>query len=354
MVSIFRRGILILTPIFIFSIVLTVVLSKYPSKRLTILGVLTALVVILTIWKLPKWQLAPWKDKLEPKDIIGLENSARATLTQIIGGVVLFSGLYFTAENIRVTQENATNTQKISRDAQITQSFSKAVEQLETDDPKKLSVRLGGIYALERITRESPDDHWSIMEILTAYVRSHVPCDHCWENRGDREMLEGRSPDIQAILTVLGRRRLTYKQGENNRLNLEYTNLSFYVLTDVHLEGANFTGSWLGANLAGAQMEEAKFLVAGLQGARLDNANMRKADFTGAHLNPAFFFGTNLQQASFKGADVTGAGFKGADLRGADLSLARGLTWEQLQEAAIDEQTKLPHDLEQLRQARRN
>lgn len=342
-----------LIPIFILSIVLAVVLSKYPSKQFTILGVLAALVLILTIWKLPKWQLAPWKDKLEPKEVLGLENSARATLTQIIVGVVLLLGLYFTAENIRVTQDNATNTQNISRDAQVTQSFSKAVEQLETDDPKKLSVRLGGIYALERITRESPKDHWPIMEVLTAYVRSHVRCKKCWESPHLSELVQERSPDIQAILTVLGRRRLTYNQGENDRLNLAYTNLSFYDLTGLHLEGAIFTGSSLGANLAGAYMEEADFLVASLRGARLDNAHMRKANFSGAHLNPAFFFGTNLQEATFNGADVTGASFKGADLRGADLSLAKGLTWEQLQEASIDEHTKLPGNLEQLRQAKR-
>jgi hypothetical protein len=54
------------------------------------------------------------------------------------------------------------------RQRRITESFSKAVEQLGSD---KLEMRLGGIYALERISKESPDDYWTVMENLTAFVR---------------------------------------------------------------------------------------------------------------------------------------------------------------------------------------
>jgi hypothetical protein len=44
------------------------------------------------------------------------------------------------------------------RQRRITEGFSKAVEQLGSD---KLEVRLGGIYSLERISKESPDDYWT-------------------------------------------------------------------------------------------------------------------------------------------------------------------------------------------------
>ena len=54
------------------------------------------------------------------------------------------------------------------RQRRITESFSKAMEQLGSD---KLEVRLGGIYSLERISKESPDDYWTVMENLTAFVR---------------------------------------------------------------------------------------------------------------------------------------------------------------------------------------
>ena len=57
------------------------------------------------------------------------------------------------------------------RQRRITESFSKAIEQLGSD---KLEVRLGGIYALERISQESPQDHWTVMENLTAFVRERT------------------------------------------------------------------------------------------------------------------------------------------------------------------------------------
>jgi hypothetical protein len=71
-------------------------------------------------------------------------------------------------------------TLDLSREGQITDRFTKAIEQLgaldrtmdQTGNPRpKLSVRLGGIYALERIARDSEKDEWPILEILTGYVR---------------------------------------------------------------------------------------------------------------------------------------------------------------------------------------
>ena len=48
--------------------------------------------------------------------------------------------------------------------------YTKTVEQLGSD---KLDVRIGGIYALERVARDSKRDHPTVMEVLAAYVREH-------------------------------------------------------------------------------------------------------------------------------------------------------------------------------------
>ena len=128
------------------------------------------------------------------------------------------------------------NKQKADQERRITDSFTKAVELLGKPE---LEVRLGAIYALERIARESKRDHWPIMETLTAYVRSRAPSQfkeqhaawldqldqrHSPDNfasayklalaEGPWELAEGsthsfltRPPaDIQAVLTVLARR----------------------------------------------------------------------------------------------------------------------------------------------------
>ena len=59
----------------------------------------------------------------------------------------------------------------------ITDRFTKAIEQLGKLDGERpnIEVRLGAIYALERIAIDSPRDQWTIMEILTAYVRQNAP-----------------------------------------------------------------------------------------------------------------------------------------------------------------------------------
>ena len=57
------------------------------------------------------------------------------------------------------------------RQRRLIESFSTAIEQLASDH---VEVRLGGIYALERISQESPRDYGTVMETLTAFVRERT------------------------------------------------------------------------------------------------------------------------------------------------------------------------------------
>src|SRR5215207_3869121 len=98
---------------------------------------------------------------------------ATGLLTFIVGSAVAWAVL----KQVRVGTRNAEiatrqaeiarlhHEEQIKADLQrrITESFTKAVEQLGSD---KLQVRLGGIYTLERISRESDLDYWPVMEIL--------------------------------------------------------------------------------------------------------------------------------------------------------------------------------------------
>jgi hypothetical protein len=47
---------------------------------------------------------------------------------------------------------------EVAAQAQYTDRYIKAVEQVGQQGPDKLQVRLGGIYAIERLTRDSPRD----------------------------------------------------------------------------------------------------------------------------------------------------------------------------------------------------
>ena len=86
-----------------------------------------------------------------------------------------------------------------NREQQLTERFMRAIDQV---GHPALDVRLGGIYSLERLAQESPEDHGPIIEILAAFVREHAP----WparEGNGRRRP----STDVQAAVTILGRRR---------------------------------------------------------------------------------------------------------------------------------------------------
>ena len=67
---------------------------------------------------------------------------------------------------------------RAQRERQLTERFARAVDQL---GHPALDVRLGGIYSLERLAQESPEDHGPIIEILAAFVREHAP----WPAPGD-------------------------------------------------------------------------------------------------------------------------------------------------------------------------
>jgi hypothetical protein len=318
------------------------------------------------------------------KDLVqGFASVAQAAAVGLAGAVGLV-GLFFTWRSLRQaresqaqTQENTRRTLELTEQGQITERFTQAIDQLgATDDEgnKLFEIRLGGIYALERIARESEEDHWPIMEVLIAYVRQHAP----WQpeegqqgeedatiekpeedsggSRGESEPPEHRpgylpgymSPayhyygfpapaaDIQAIMTVIRRRTRSYPIGEPEPLDLHQTNL----------EGANLLGAnLLGADLRRANLLGANLLGANLWGASLLGANLEGADLSGANLRPVDLSGMNLRRADLSGMNLLGANLSAADLSAADLSAAYHVIQAQLDETNGDENTRLPPDL---------
>ncbi len=264
-------------------------------------------------------------DQLELKDRFAIKNDVTKTTAQILGGAFFLFGLYFTWSNLVATQEK-----------NITDLYTKAIEQLGSD---RLEVRLGGIYALERIARQSEKDHGTIMEVLIAYVRENAPWPpetlaearkkRSWAKTKDEkvspperwgEITIKPDADVQAVLTVIGRRSRTYEKGEKKFLDLRKTDLRGAELRDAHLEGAN---------LVKAHLEGADFWKARLEGAKLRYADLKKAEFWEAHLDGADLMFAHLEGAHFWKAHLEGANFQNTDLR-----LVRGgLKAEQLRPA---------------------
>lgn len=314
---------------------------------LSIFIVLFVAVAVASLIVIPKWQA---RNVTDIKERLELENKLRATLAQILGAAILLSGLFFTWTELRDTRKFSNETLRISEQGQITERFSQAIEQLGSG---KLAVRLGGIYALERIANDSSKDHWQIMEVLTAYVRENASfkaegkqisrtkevSGHIIEKSGKPGEAHQRvlpDLDIQTILTVIGRRKLQEKEGEDQRLDLTNTDLRNINLENANLNNANFSGANLmNANFSGANLKNAKLRVANLKKAVLVKTNLEAVDLFGANLNGAILTGANLNNANLVLSYLIGAYLPEAKLKKATLIKAK-LEKAYLSEASLE------------------
>ncbi len=228
-------------------------------------------------------------------------------IVQAVGGAVLLVGLLFTARNLRATQDKL----DIDRQGQLTNRFIQATGQLgaeRKDGRPNIEVRLGGIYALNRIAADWPKDYWPITDVLTAYVRHNA----AWSAAAPAA--SPPATDIQAVLTVLGASNPPGGFNAWDKLDLRNTDLRGAEFWDAHLEWTDFWGTHL---------EGAQFWGAVLSNAKLDHANLTGANLRGARLDGASLWETTLAGAIFDAATVWPSGFDPA-LRGAVMADSPG------------------------------
>jgi hypothetical protein len=250
----------------------------------------------------------------------------------------------FAGVGLYLTYQNAQEEKQLNIERLITDRFSKSVEQLGS---KEISVRIGGIYALERIAKDSPKDHWTVMEVLTAFVRERSPNRQLSPEpfkrpspNGKETELPGIPTDVQSVLTAITRRDAS-KETDEQRLKLSETYLVKALLVSANLQEAIFYGANLqGANISRANLQRAVLRGANLQGAVLDRANLQGAVLDGANLQEVYLPGANLQGAIISRANLQGArrldsaNLQGAILIATDLRNAEKLTQPQL--AGVD------------------
>ncbi|MFJ6902527.1 pentapeptide repeat-containing protein [Streptomyces hokutonensis] len=206
----------------------------------------------------------------------------------------------------------------------MTDRYVEAIKLLASDRTVEC---LGGIYALERIMRDSPKDHLTVVEVLASFIREHTPM-----APGGREPAQTeRHPTepVQAALTVLGRRPIVH---EPFRIDLRQSDLRGADLKQARLDRIRL-GS---AKLDGSDLTEA----------RLEDAWMQETCLEGVWLDRAYLGEANLRAANLRGASLVDTNLSQAKLIGTDLSTAHGCTAEQIEAAAVvDEATKLPMDI---------
>jgi hypothetical protein len=260
--------------------------SWLTARRIALVSVLAVAVLWVVLW--------PVTDLLAAHDVGTVSGSARAVRLQsareavrsqlltLGAGLFAAGALLYTGRNFTLSRR----TYELAEQGQVTDRYTKAIDQMGADKP---DVRIGGIYALERIARDSARDHPAIMEVLATFIREHSR--EPWPLPAAARSPEvGRStrPDVQAALTVIGRRDISHDGWWRIGLTgavlpgalLFHTNL-----TSVRLAGADLTG----ANLIGADLTQAN-----LTGAVLAAANLTRADLTTANLTDADLAGALL------------------------------------------------------------
>ena len=131
-----------------------------------------------------------------------------------------------------------------------------------------LATRLGGIYALEHLAKDHPDEyHIQIMKLLCAFVR-YPPTDKSFDAKGS-----GR-PDVEVAVQAIGTR------GENGK-KLESDEKWLLDLREANLRGAELED----ANLTGARIWFANLTDAYMFRVNLTDANMSRVNISGTWLD---------------------------------------------------------------------
>ena len=279
----------------------------------------------------------------------------------LIAGVL---ALVFAVWRGVLLQRQAATAERQSETSQqglLNERYQKGAEMLGSE---VLAVRLGGIYALQRLAEEKPEQyHLQVVRLLCAFVRLPTRDQSLESGQAAIEpgTLLGIRQDVESIMQAIGSRsrlRMALEREVEFRLDLKSADLRGAQLLDADLSRAmfhhahlsnvnfantdltdsflsyadlsqsefrdvNFTGTRLwSADLSGAMLQDAELPGMGFQNAELTGTNLLRANLSGANFQDAtaasaWFERANLSGAGFQGADLSGARLEGADMSGA-------------------------------------
>ncbi|KPM50385.1 hypothetical protein ACG83_40350 [Frankia sp. R43] len=316
-----------------------------------------AVAAVVGIWHLPGRMYPPGTDGgAEARAALqGGLLTAAAALTAVAGGLIALD---------ETRQANA-ETRQANANTHVRELYVEAAKLL--NDPDNLGVRLAGIYALERIAVDSPADQRTVVEVLSAFVRTRSTDPTLRPPPPDGQEPPPLPPaaDIRAAVQVLGRLPVLADVSRSDLTGADLTgpaNLTGLTLANANLTGARLAGANLTdaelsrADLTGAMLVGANLIGAWLYEANLTNAQLSRADLTNAELSRAnltraWLYEANLTRARLSRADLTDARLSRADLTdaelsGADLTNAQGLVAGQVAAAYGDARTRLPDGVE--------
>ncbi len=301
--------------------------------------------------------LAVWRSRVAERQASAAQEQVRATQQQL---------------RTSQLQTDAAQAQvEIARQSLLNERYQRGAEMLGS---KVLAVRLGGIYALQRLAKEQPEEyHIQIMRLLCAFIRNptvdgkteigltdHKPGETTETDDGGHARPR---QDVEATMEAIATRsKIGIDLEQDNDFQLDLRNaeigaLRLLRLRNVDLSGAqltdaNLSGIWLsngtdlssikegyGVNLSKARLSGVNFSSSNLWEANLSDSLLVRAKLQIADLRHA-----DLSRATLANADLSGAFLRNSILTGTKFSIAehppaKGLTQEELDKARADPKT---------------
>lgn len=249
-------------------------------------------------------------------------------ITIPLAAVATFMTLIFLARRTRALEDQV----RIAEQGQVTDRYARAVELLGHKDP---AVRTGAIYALQRVSRDSPSDQPTIMRTIAAYYRKHRPklvdvaeVDEVRRRASceiyDFDMLE---PDTAAALDVIVSRNAEHD--DDRLIDLRDVNFSLLRFEETHFVGINFGESdFRGVALtacvfSNCKSECADFSYSSIESSKFEDSLMPGNIFVQASLIEAIFVNCTMFSSIFCDSNLW-ASFEECRLWGSDFSHVDG------------------------------
>jgi len=250
------------------------------ERNVSVIVLATALVLALGgisyVW-VPEW-LTNEHRFVKSDQYFTFLAATRASTATALGAAITLIGVMTAFVTVYATYRSY----RAAQDKNASDVLAKATELLSSTD---VSIRLGGVYALRRLAKTSPDDYVPVFEILTGFVRTKYPVSA--DRIIERETRPGNSRcpvDVHAVLNVIGERCWKNKEDFNEHHDLSYVRLedawcvrcdfSRMYFWEAHLDSVNFTR----ADLRGSDFTRARLLDCNFEGALMESVVLDDAE----------------------------------------------------------------------------
>lgn len=220
---------------------------------------------------------------------------------------------------------------KTANQALLNERYQRGAEMLGDEN---LSVRIGGIYALQQLAGDFPElYHVNVMRVFCAFVReptkahrSETVPESSVKQDGERRPMRA---DVEAVMQAI-----SYRSSRGISLEQsEKPGVLYFRDADLrHLEVvcANLSR----ARLTLVKLSDAELPYADLSGARLRQAKLVRANLTRSNLSGALLWGADMKGTVLRDVNLSGADFRSRTARSFGCTgPAHGLTQAQLDEA---------------------